>query len=906
MAKSHLYKRSRLFNSRQISAVSIILFIVVILIIFGSNRYMESCIGREIKAQQNRTELCNLGGELADASDYLTDEARKFAVTGDIEHLYNYWHEVYGTKTRDNVISELSAYDLPAQEKELLSKAKVYSDTLIETETLSMRLVLTANSISPMEHSYDEELYTYLNMVADCDIPAEYEGMSAEQMRLKSIEILYDSFYNESKNQIMSPIGEFQTAMNNRLENEVELTSQGIGIASDIQIYCSLIVLLLIGMLMLGLNKFYIRPLKAYSDALSAADIRENVAGMDFSRVRVTPSGAYELYQFGEIFNRLSVFLFNELKKRVKAEEEMRRARDEADKANNAKSEFFAQMSHELRTPLNAITGYLYLLKDTSLDERQKRYCSSIEVSSENLLGLINNVLDFSKIESGNLLFEKIDFSLPQLMKDVYSIMENGAAQKGLALRLETDENMPSYVKGDPLRLKQVLINLLSNSLKFTAEGELVLWVKCLSDNEDGCLMEFGVRDTGIGIESEDIDRIFEPFVQSDAGVTRRYGGTGLGLSIAQMIVEGASGGKYGIEVSSQIGRGSSFYFKMQLEYGEESAAAQSKETEYKKFEKSASILLVDDNEINLAIEKEILQKYSLTVITAKSGYEAIETAGKIKVDMVLLDLRMPEMDGYETAKRLRLINDYRYVPIVALTADVVTGVEEKIKSSDMNDYLSKPFKPDRLRDIIEKYLNISRQQPQLLLTESNTVFDYNECLEKLGGDKAMLYRLIESFISGCGRSCEFITIHIEQGYYMNACGILHDVLGLAGNLCCKRLYNAAAGLRAELTEKHCESISLDVFTSAWNETMESLKTYLAQNKINTCESEDNQPFKEKWLKFIDLCESFDIAAADYFDKNRSDFKKAFSHADYIKLEEHIKRYDFMWITENISYGEME
>lgn len=395
-----------------------------------------------------------LGENLADASDYLTDEARRYSVTGDISHLYNYWHEVRVTQTRDKVISELSAYSPPQNEKELLRNAKKYSDTLIETETVSMKLMLLSQGSTASDYFYNEELYGYVSDVEKCELPSEYISMSQDEMRIKSAEILYDAFYNESKTMIMTPIGEFQSAMDSRLAERVDEAAQGRDFASFMQIIGSLAVLALTSLLILAVNVLYIRPIDRYSAALSDDKIENNIANRDFSRVRVIPGGACELYRFGEIFNHLSLILYKELKNRTEAEEQMRIARDEADRANAAKTQFFAQMSHELRTPLNAITGYLFLLRKTDLNSTQKKYCRSIEISSDNLLGLINNVLDFSKIESGNMLFEKTDFDLPELLCDVCGIMENSAAQKGLKLVLNVSESVPQYVKGDPLRLR--------------------------------------------------------------------------------------------------------------------------------------------------------------------------------------------------------------------------------------------------------------------------------------------------------------------------------------------------------------------------------------------------------------------------------------------------------------------
>lgn len=894
-------KYYKAFNGRRISFVSVMLFIAAILIIFISNRYMGVCTEREAQARLNSQELHDLGENLANASDYLTDEARRYSVTGDISHLYNYWHEVYVTQTRDKVISELSAYSPPRNEKELLRKAKQYSDTLIETETVSMKLMLLSQGSTAADYFYNEELYGYVLNVEKCELPAEYISMSKDEMRLKSAEILYDAFYNESKTMIMTPIGEFQTAMDSRLAELVEEAAQGRDFASFMQIIGSLAVLALTGLLILAVNMLYIRPIDRYSESLSDDKIENNIANRDFSRVRVVPGGAFELYRFGEIFNHLSLILYKELKNRTEAEEQMRIARDEADRANAAKTQFFAQMSHELRTPLNAITGYLFLLQKTDLDSRQRKYCRSIEISSENLLGLINNVLDLSKIESGNMIFEKTDLDLPELMNEVCEMIENAARQKGLELVLDLAEDIPRYVKGDPLRLKQVLINLVSNGVKFTSEGSITVCAEYLGETEGRAAVKFSVRDTGIGIADGDKAKIFEPFVQSDAGVTRKYGGTGLGLPIANMIVQGHSGGRHKIEVDSVQGKGSCFYFVMEFEQGQASADASCERQDKETIQKDITVLLVDDNKINLDVETEILKTYGVSVVTAESGAEAIEITAKHIPDMVLLDLHMPDMDGYETAKRLRAIEGMGSVPMIALTADVTAQTADSVACAHMDGCLSKPFKPDKLGSAIEKYLNIKaeeRRGGKGGAANDEEIFSESDALLNLNGNKDMLLSLVKRFLSRHIHSGEYVRSHIEKGNYANAGSIVHDIKGVSGNLCCHRLCRISSVLNSELAERSYGS--LDEFMAVWDDTVKALSEYATKNRSSSEEHSENIPFSQKWRKFLSLCESCDISAADYFRENRDDFKRAFGRNDFKMIEENVQKYDFDAVVNNL------
>ncbi|MGN0592171.1 MAG: response regulator [Ruminococcus sp.] len=904
MARRVFFQKLKIFDSKRISAVSIMLFIVITVTIFISNRYMNTCLQKEADAQQNRIELHNLGEQLADASDYLTDEARKFAVTGEMEHFYNYWYEVYEAKTRDTVISTLSSYHPPENEQALLTEAKAYSDALIKTETISMKLTLLSQNQSLKAYEENPKLYSYLQHVYNDRLPEEYAALSPEQMREKAIEILYDSYYYESKNLIMSPIEEFQSVMDERLNGSVEKSIQGQNTASIVQICCSIGVLALIGLLILGLNVLYVRPLNEYAAALSADSVQNQLEQQDFSKVRVTPQGARELYCFGEIFNHLSLLLHKELKKRAAAEKEMRSARDEADRANHAKSDFFAQMSHELRTPLHAMIGYLYLLKETPLNEQQCEYCRAIDCSSENLLGLINNILDFSKMESGNMVFETTDFHLPQLLQDVYNMMKSNAMQKNLTLEMHVSEQLPQFVQGDPLKLRQVLINLLSNALKFTPSGIISLSADVQCEQDGKWIIAFGVRDTGIGIVQEDLDKIFQPFVQSDAGVTRTYGGTGLGLPISQRIVQDASNGKYKIKVDSVLNQGSYFHFQMEFLPGKQADAHSAHSEQMTDFEKNTKVLLVDDHDVNLEMERLILEGYGLTVVTAQSGMEALAFAEQSPFDMIFLDLHMPEMDGYETAKRLRLLKYCKYTPMIALTADVVSGVREKVAQSDMNAYLSKPFQPDQLRKLIAEYLHISKNEPERILTKSSAIFDCDACLKILDGKEDVLQKLVQRFLEAHESDYEYIHNHIQHGYWGNAGKMLHDIIGISGNLCCQKLYRISCVLNQELKEERADT--LPAFHQIWKETIGVLQTYSALHSQTEKPATDEMPFSEVWKKFFALCEAYDIAAADYFDANRSAFKTAFEKAEFLQLERAVRRYDFPWITENITVPDKE
>lgn len=864
----------RRWNSRGILTFSFLAFLVVLCVMFGSNRYMNACVQREAQANEQRAALADLGQELADASDYLTDEVRKYAITGEIEHLKNYWDEVYVARRRDTVIRTLEGVALPEEESELLAQAKRNSDLLIDTETRSMKLMLLAQG-EPVDA--DEPLCSYLERVQAAQLDPS-DTAAGIDLRETARSILYDEAYERAKDEIMTPITQFQQRTAERLAQEGAMATAARIATSQIQIFCLAFSLLLIAGLLWLLTRLYILPLTNYTAALSDAP-------QDGTLVRVRPCGAAEPYRFGMMFNRLRAALERELENRRQAEAVMRQARDEADQASRAKSKFLAQMSHELRTPLGTVTGYLYLLEQTPITDQQRRYCRSMHAAADTLLGLISNILDFSKIEAGAVTFEQTAFAPGELLCEVRDMLENSATQKGLYFRLETGE-LPAQVCGDPMRLRQVLVNLAGNAVKFTERGGVTLSARCERRDGNGCTLLFAVRDTGIGIQPEDRARIFEPFEQADAGTSRRYGGTGLGLGIARRIVEAASGGAYVLELESRPGQGSEFRFHMdfctakvqaQVQQGQEAHALPTGKT----------VLLVDDNEINLVMERELLESFGLCVETASSGVEALHHTARWVYDMVLLDIRMPDMDGYELACTIRGNEAYRTVPLLALTADAVGGVREKVLVAGMNDYVTKPLRPPALQELLQRYFRLAADAPETLAAANGCLFHWEQALRTLGGNQAQLAALCARFVRVHGNAAEYVRIHLRDGHPATARAILHDLVGLAGNLCCEPLMEVSRALLDEL--HHGRMDALDRFTDLFDRTLEELRRYTAPAVTGDGAADPAQVLE----RLHRLCEDYDLAAADWFETCRETLCASLPHPQFARLVAAIERYDF-------------
>lgn len=376
-----------------------------------------------------------------------------------------------------------------------------------------------------------------------------------------------------------------------------------------------------------------------------------------------------------------------------KAKEDAEKAKEDAEKANLAKSMFLANMSHEIRTPMNGIIGFLDLLKSTELNSEQHQYIENIELSTETLLILINDILDISKIESGKFELETVDFSLRSIVENTVNSLYAYAVKKNIELNSYIKLNVPNYVYGDPVRLKQVLINLINNAIKFTEAGEVLVEVSIEKETANNYQIKFSVKDTGIGLKEEDKSKLFQTFSQVDGTITRRYGGTGLGLSICKKIVELMNGK---IWVESQLGKGSTFYFIVKLGKSEQTDVEESKIISLK----GKRILIVDDNRMNREIAKKYLEEEGCVVYQAASATAALDLLMSEKgfyrfISSIIIDYQMPGMDGINFANALKAIDGLNNIPLILLTS--VTGELKTAKESNFSAYLSKPFKRKEL-----------------------------------------------------------------------------------------------------------------------------------------------------------------------------------------------------------------
>ncbi|WP_298288885.1 PAS domain-containing hybrid sensor histidine kinase/response regulator [uncultured Lutibacter sp.] len=481
----------------------------------------------------------------------------------------------------------------------------------------------------------------------------------------------------------------------------------------------------------------------------------------NFSRQKIkTREGTYKWieWQISKGVNNTYISIGTDVTSRNLTEIELKKAKEFAEESLKAKNEFLANMSHEIRTPLNAVIGFTDLLLETNLSAEQIEYLKTMQNSGNILLSLINNVLDLSKLESNKLTIEEIPFNLHNKVKEVVKLMKIKADEKGINLNLIIENGTPTQVKSDPTKIGQILLNLIGNAVKFTNEGSVILTVKPLQEEGKIRNVYFEIKDTGIGIVSNKINTVFGAFTQAKSDTSRIYGGTGLGLAIVKKLVSLLKGT---IKVESVFGKGSVFKLTLPLKQISKQVSDDKLNLNHSQEQQlDLKVLLVEDNKTNQLLAKIRLEKWGCKVAIANNGIEGVKLTQKEDFDIILMDIQMPVMDGFEATKIIKndISEKASKIPIIAMTAYTSNAEINRAMNYGMEDYIFKPFKPTELFDILKKYGNIvkanhdkEKEKEEVQVTPKNNNYkkytDLKFLKEESLNEDSILILLIEIFI---------------------------------------------------------------------------------------------------------------------------------------------------------------
>ncbi|GAB2022233.1 hypothetical protein RyT2_13070 [Pseudolactococcus yaeyamensis] len=717
-------KKPTLLSQKQIYSFISIAFFAMIFFSILSIFNLQHHLAKNREAQKHQEAAQKLIDAQNNLITYQTREAELFVMTHDLTHLRNFLSnggEMLSIKTK---INQLKKTSLPKYESKYWRIVEENTTLLYYTQLRAIKLTTTSLALK------SEDLP---HLVQNYQLNWTEQTLSPQAQQNKAQLLLFSTNYTDEQQIITHNIQRFRTAILSRLNQQTQVSKENTNLAIHIELLTQFLMLLIFLAILILFFSYVVHPIQHYTQSLESRDWTDDTPPL-------IPQGSAELHAFAKNFNQLYHQMITVTK---------------------LKSNFLSETSHELRTPLNAISGHIHLLKKTNLSEEQSQQLTIISQSSDHLIRMINNVLDFEKIEQRGLILNPIHFSLQRLFEEIIALHQPSATAKQINLSLDFAALSTDKVYADQERLRQVFINLINNAIKFTTDGFVCLKVReefLAKLPTQNMYLKIQVIDNGIGIKTENLNRIFKAFEQIDDLPPSKSAGTGLGLPISQKIIEKMGGS---ITVKSIEAQGTTFTIHLKLE---KSIQTMPHEVMFKPLltePSSKKILLVDDNLLNLQMTSNIIKHYGSNVVTAETGYKALEKLQTEDFDLILLDLRLPDISGIDIVKKLRQENGrHTKTKVIALTADVEKERLTLALAAGMDGYLAKPIDFDKLESLI---------------------------FEKMSKD--VQDRNFNHFRS------VFFKDYLPQIRHMNRLSLperehlLHDLKGLSGNLKLQKIY---------------------------------------------------------------------------------------------------------------------
>lgn len=818
-----------IFTQKQINTAAIFVLGIMVAFVLSSGWSIRQSVREEQAAESGQLRFQSSSQKLSDASDYLTDEVRKFVVTGNLEYMKKYWREVKITRSREKAMEAFEASAIPAKELQLLKTAKNNSDLLISTEQRAMKLAAYSHQIP--ENKLEPEVRNYVLNVEDQKLSKKEAGTLAS-------DLVFGKEYEDEKTVISGCIKEFQQRMDRLLKKRLYEARTHTGLAVSSQTVVLSAAFVFVSAVMFFFYRLSVSPVLEYTSKIRHID--EKDTGPVLS-VR----GSRELRTFAEKFNQMY---------------------DKLVTAGNEKSRFFSNMSHEIRTPLSSILGYEALMRDTELSEKQEQYMDIMEEASETLLNLINQILDISKLESGKMKLEEETVRSREFFSGILDMFRYQTNNKQLRLELSVGETVPEILQTDTGKLRQILLNLLSNSFKFTEKGQILLSIQATETEED-VLLTVIVSDTGCGIKKQDLSRIFQPFEQSGELNGHFYGGTGLGLTISRNLAHFLGGS---LEAESREREGSCFTLKLPVRKGEKSVSVNQGNRPWDGREQNLSllrgkkVLLVEDNDVNRRMEEELLRKYGLIISSVCRGRDAVRLCQDEKFDMIFMDIRMKPLDGFQTAKEILYATKNFDTYMAAMTADVEAVTIQRIFREGMKGFLPKPFSSAQLEDLLLHACGATQRENECkpMDEKRRCLLDTADRISEVG--RPLYDELLSMFLEQHEEEFFSLSFKLTKKKLLHH---LHTLKGVSGNVGANILQQKLAALEQKLKEDTCAEIEAEKEISeirkCFRQTKEAALTYKksATSYKTTGQTEEFRPDH-----FLALLEEGNLDAAQIYE----------------------------------------